>query len=126
MFGSHLSISGGMHNALLQAETFGFSTAQVFTKNQQQWKCRPLDSAAIASWRDHLTRLKFKQTVSHDSYLINLAAANEEIWRKSVELFVEEIRRCEQLGIPYLVAHPGRMSGRGRRRGSRRSLRPSM
>src|SRR5207249_9791423 len=59
----------------------------------------------------------FKRTVSHDSYLINLAATNELFWRQSVELFVEELRRCDQLGIPYLVAHPGAHMGAGEQAG---------
>src|SRR5688500_17662838 len=102
MFGAHLSISGGMHNALLKAEELGCDTLQVFTKNQQQWKCSPLSADCIRDWNAHARRLKFKRTVSHDSYLINLAAANGEFWLKSVELFVEELTRCALLGIPYL------------------------
>lgn len=117
MFGSHLSISGGMHNALLQAEQYGMETVQVFTKNQQQWKCKPLDQSAIDEWHQQLKRLKFKKTVSHDSYLINLAATNDDTWRKSIDLFVEEIRRCQQLSIPYLVTHPGAHMGAGEEAG---------
>ena len=113
MFGSHLSIAGGMHNALLKAESFGMDTVQVFTKNQQQWKCSPLGEECIRHWTTHAKRLKFKKTVSHDSYLINLAATNPEFWRKSVELFVEELTRCNLLGIPYLVTHPGAHMGQG-------------
>ncbi len=79
MFGSHLSISGGMHNALLTAESLGMATVQVFTKNQQQWKCSPLDSTCVADWQSHAKRLRFKQTVSHDSYLINLASPDEAL-----------------------------------------------
>src|SRR4051812_43724492 len=117
MFGSHLSIAGGMHNALLRAEELGCETLQCFTKNQQQWNCKPLDKPAIDEWSKHRKRLKFKTTVSHDSYLINLAATNPEFWRKSVELFVEELRRCEQLSIPYLVTHPGAHMGDGEEAG---------
>jgi len=113
MFGSHLSIAGGMHLALLEAERLNFSTVQVFTKNQQQWKCKPLDAPAIAQWKSHVKRLKFGHVVSHDSYLINLATADMELRRKSVELFVEELRRCDVLGIPYLVTHPGAHMGQG-------------
>ena len=61
MFGSHLSIAGGMHNALLSAEKYGMDTVQVFTKNQQQWKCRPLDSGVIGQWCCERDRLKFKR-----------------------------------------------------------------
>jgi deoxyribonuclease-4 len=117
MFGAHLSISGGLHNALLSAEKYGMETVQVFTKNQQQWKCVPLEDAAMNDWSSHQKRLKFKKTVSHDSYLINLAATNPEFWRKSVELFIEELRRCDHLGIPYLVTHPGAHMGEGEEKG---------
>ncbi|CAN5475987.1 deoxyribonuclease IV [soil metagenome] len=113
MFGAHLSISGGLHNALLSAERLGMETVQIFTKNQQQWRVPPLSDEAIEDWRSHARRMKFKRTVAHASYLINLAAADAEIWRKSVELFVEEIRRCHLLGVPYLVVHPGAHVGAG-------------
>ena len=117
MFGSHLSIAGGLHNALLSAEKYGFDTVQVFTKNQQQWKCPPLCEEAVGEWTSHCKRLKFKDTVSHDSYLINLAATNEQFWVQSVELFVVELDRCAALGIPYLVTHPGAHMGAGEEAG---------
>jgi deoxyribonuclease IV len=120
MFGSHLSIAGGMHNALLKAEEYGMDTVQVFTKSQKIWKCSPLTGECVKEWKSHSKRLKFKRTVSHDSYLINLAATNPEFWRKSVELFVEELARCSQLGIPYLVTHPGAHIGAGEEEGLRK------
>jgi deoxyribonuclease IV len=120
MFGSHLSISGGMHNALLSAEKLGFDTVQVFTKNQQQWLCKPLDPANIADWKSHCSRLKFAHTVSHDSYLINLASVDPALWKKSVDLFAEEVSRCVILGIPYLVTHPGAHMGIGEEAGLKR------
>jgi deoxyribonuclease-4 len=120
MFGSHLSIAGGMHLALLDAQRLGFDTVQVFTKNQQQWKCKPLDEKAIAEWKAHVGRVGFKQTVSHDSYLINLASPEAAGWEKSIALFVEEIRRCAQLDIPYLVTHPGAHVGSGEEAGLKR------
>src|SRR3954452_7136189 len=114
MFGSHLSIAGGLHNALLAAEKFGMDTVQVFTanprsfgksvahsvrvqnhtKNQQQWACPPLADDAVREWRSHCGRLRFERTVSHDSYLINLASPDEALRQKSVRLFVEEVSRC--------------------------------
>jgi len=95
-------------------------TVQIFTKNQQQWKCKPLQPAEIEPWTTHCKRLKFKQTVSHDSYLINLAAVNEEFRRKSIDLFVEELTRCTLLGIPYLVTHPGAHMEAGEEEGIRK------
>ncbi len=123
MFGSHLSIAGSMHNALLEAERLDFQTVQVFTKNQQQWKCKPLDPAAIALWETERDRLKFSHTVSHDSYLINLASADDVLWQKSIDLFTEELIRCSILGIPYLVTHPGAHLGSGEDVGLKRVAR---
>jgi deoxyribonuclease IV len=113
MFGSHLSIAGGMHNALLEAESLGMDTVQVFTKNQQQWKCKPLEAAVVSTWITERDRLKFSHSVSHDSYLINLASADDALWEKGIDLFVEELLRCVTLGIPYLVTHPGAHMGTG-------------
>ena len=120
MFGSHLSIAGGLHNALLSAEKLGMETAQVFTKNQQQWNCPPLAESAAGEWKSHCERLKFEQTVSHDSYLINLASPEPGLRKKSVLLFVDEVLRCAALGIPLLVTHPGAHMGEGEEAGLRR------
>src|SRR5215213_5971437 len=117
MFGAHLSIAGGLHNALLQAEKLGCESVQVFTKSQKIWACKPLESSAVGDWKSHCRRLKFKQTVSHDSYLINLAATDNNFWAKSVELFMEELRRCAALGIPHLGTHPGAHMGAGEEAG---------
>ncbi len=111
MYGSHLSISGGMHNAILEAERLGFDTVQAFTKNQQQWKAPPLADEAINGWRTECDRVGFEHTVSHDSYLINLASPDPVLREKGIALFEEELRRCELLKIPYLVTHPGAHMG---------------
>jgi deoxyribonuclease-4 len=120
MFGSHLSIAGGMHNAILEAEGLGMDTVQVFTKNQKQWKCKPLEAAVVSTWSTERDRVKFKHSVSHDSYLINLASVDEAMWLKSIDLFVEELTRCDLLGIPYLVTHPGAHMGSGESAGLKR------
>ena len=113
MYGSHLSIAGGMSKALLAAEALSLDTVQVFTKNQQQWKVPPLDVEAAKAWTEERERLGFNQTVSHASYLINLASPEESLRAKSVDLFCEELKRCAALGIPYLVIHPGAHMGEG-------------
>ncbi|MFI5379364.1 MAG: deoxyribonuclease IV [Tepidisphaerales bacterium] len=120
MFGSHLSIAGGLFNALLSAEKLGLDTVQVFTKNQQQWAAKPLQDADIADWKREAIRLGFKHTVSHDSYLINLASPDDRLWVRSLNLFADEIRRCVMLGIPYLVVHPGAHMGSGEEVGLKR------
>src|ERR1035437_9087462 len=113
MFGSHLSISGGMHTVLLEAERLQFAIVQVFTKNQQQWAANPLDAAAIKEFRHHAERLNFRHIVAHASYLINRAAVEPAMWEKSVNAFAHEMERCDQLSIPYLVIHPGAHCGSG-------------
>lgn len=101
MYGSHLSIAKGMHAAVTRATELAFDTVQVFTKNQQQWRVPPLDPAAVQSWAAACKTAAFEHTVSHDSYLINLASPDDVLRKKSTELFAEELRRCEVLGIPY-------------------------
>jgi len=120
MFGSHLSIAGGLHNALLQAEKLDMQTVQVFTKYQQQWKCKPLDQQSVEHWSIHCRRLRFRQTVSHGSYLINLASPDDRLWRASIALFILEVSRCSELKIPYLVTHPGAHMGIGEAAGLKR------
>ena len=114
MLGSHLSIAGSMSNALREAQSLQLDCVQVFTKNQQQWKVRPLTSAEVSEFTRELNALDWEaapgkpaRTVSHASYLINLAAPDDELWNKSIDLMTEELTRCETLGIPLLVHHPG-------------------
>lgn len=95
-------------------------TVQVFTKNQQQWRVKPLEADVVAQWKQHCNRLAYHVTVSHDSYLINLASPDAALRRKSIELFVEELSRCVELGIPYLVMHPGAHMGDGEAAGLKR------
>jgi len=117
MYGSHLSIAGSMHKAILHAESLGMETVQVFTKNQQQWQAKPLDPAAVADWKRELARMAFQHVVAHDSYLINLAAANDALREKSIAAFSAELQRCDDLDIPYLVTHPGAHTGQGEEAG---------
>lgn len=107
MFGSHLSIAGGLENALIQAHEYGMDCVQVFTKNQRQWKAPPLTDEQIQRWFEHRQSTGIAHVVSHDSYLINLASPKKDAYEKSIDLFREELRRCAALDIPHLVTHPG-------------------
>ena len=108
MFGSHLSIAGSMLNALDEAVGLKMDTVQVFTKNQKQWRVKPLDEGVVRDWNARLKELGWTdRTVSHASYLINLASPDDELWKKSIDLMCVEIERCEALSIPFLVHHPG-------------------
>lgn len=107
MFGSHLSIAGGMHHALLEAQRLGMDCVQVFTKNQRQWSAKPLGDDEIVTWHEHRASTGITDVVSHDSYLINLASPKRDVREKSIKLFIDELDRCEKLAIPHLVTHPG-------------------
>lgn len=121
MFGSHLSIAGSMVNALDEAERLQLDTVQVFTKNQQQWKAKPLDPGVVRAWRERVSGMGWAgRTVSHASYLINLGSPDDELWRKSIDLMTDEIERCEALGIPFLVHHPGAYTTSTREAGLKR------
>ncbi|MEX0744874.1 MAG: deoxyribonuclease IV [Phycisphaeraceae bacterium] len=120
MFGSHLSIAGGLHNALLEAQALEMDCVQIFTKNQRQWRVPPLRDEQVAAWHEHLVSTGIRHTVSHDSYLINLASPKPEGRDKSIALFREEMLRCEALSIPHLVMHPGAHLGEGESAGLQR------
>ncbi len=122
MFGSHLSIAGGLHLALEKAHSYGMQTVQIFTKNQMQWAVRPLTSEAIATFRETAVRLHFPIIVAHDSYLINLATADDAQRTRAINAFAAELQRCDQLGIAYLVTHPGAHVGQGEATGLARII----
>ena len=112
LVGSHLSIAGGMHLAIEAAVRLGLDCVQVFTKNQRQWRVKPLVQAEIdafraavrtAGWDRHAER----RLVSHNSYLVNLASPDRAMRARSRALQREEVERCEALGIPSCVMHPG-------------------
>jgi deoxyribonuclease-4 len=117
MFGSHLSVAGGLHLALNEAQSLKMDCVQVFTKNQRQWTVKPLTDEQITQWDEARKATGITQVVSHDSYLINLANPDKDKRDKSAALFREELLRCEQLGIPYLVTHPGAHLGEGEESG---------
>jgi deoxyribonuclease-4 len=107
LFGSHTSIAGGCHNALLIAQAHACDTVQLFTKNSNQWNAKDLTDAEVDLFRQTLRETKLRLPMAHDSYLINLASPDEALYRRSVEAFVIELQRAERLGLAYLVMHPG-------------------
>ena len=127
MFGSHLSIAGGMTNALEEAARLKLDCVQVFTKNQRQWRVSPLDPAEREAWLRGLDDMgwrgsKAARVVSHNSYLVNMASPDATARSRSLGLQREEIERCEALEIPLLVAHPGAHLGEARKPGDPNDL----
>lgn len=106
-FGAHLSIAGGVHRALEAALALRCDVVQVFVKNQRQWQAAPLKPADLERWQTLLATPGFGPCVAHATYLINLASADRRLFARSRDALAEELRRCDILGIPYLVLHPG-------------------
>lgn len=118
-----MSIAGGLYRAFEAGAEVGCDCMQVFVKNQRQWRVKPLSDAEIREWREAARATGIGPVVAHDTYLINLASPDAAAWDRSISAFVDEMTRCEQLGIPYLVTHPGSHVGSGERAGLRRVAR---
>ncbi len=106
LLGAHEPIAGGISKAFARAEEDGADCVQVFTRNARGWAARPLDEEEVARFRGEARRTR-KPVAAHASYLINSAAADRVIRKKSWDALAEELGRCEQLGIPALIFHPG-------------------
>ena len=107
--GAHVSASGGVENAPLNAKAIGAKAFALFTKNQRQWVAKPLSEASIDAFKANLeaSGIDPKHVLPHDSYLINLGHPEAEKLEKSREAFIDELVRCEQLGLDKLNFHPG-------------------
>jgi deoxyribonuclease-4 len=127
ILGAHESIAGGFYKAVELAAEIGCDCVQIFTgpnkqwpkpstvvwpgqpltKNNNQWNAKPLTPEDAKLFQNSLKQRKMSHTVAHNSYLINMAAPDDELWRKSIEAMAVELLRAEFLGIPGVVAHPG-------------------
>ncbi|WP_295055305.1 deoxyribonuclease IV [Sulfuricurvum sp.] len=107
--GAHVSASGGVFNAPLNAMAIGAKAFALFTKNQKQWAAKPLEDETIGLFKDNLAKSGIlpKHVLPHDSYLINLGHPEEEKRQKSLDAFIDELQRCSQLGLDRLNFHPG-------------------
>ena len=107
--GAHVSTAGGVLNAPLNAKKIGAKAFALFTKNQRQWSAKPLEADGIKAFKDNMVECGFesKHVLPHDSYLINLGHPDSEKRQKSLDAFIDEIHRCEQLGLHLLNFHPG-------------------
>ena len=107
--GAHVSASGGVENAPLNAAAIGANAFALFTKNQRQWVSAPLTAKSIALFKENCAKYGFDASyiMPHDSYLINLGNPDEEAIQKSRAAFIDEMMRCEQLGLKMLNFHPG-------------------
>src|SRR6266700_3692383 len=107
LLGAHMSIAGGYYKAVEAAATFGMDVVQVFTKNGNQWRAKPITDEEAALFAGALAERKIAHPISHASYLINLASPDAALREKSIEGMIVELERADLLGIPYVILHPG-------------------
>jgi deoxyribonuclease-4 len=118
LLGAHMSISGGPSKALERGRSIGCTAIQIFVKNNMQWFAKPLAETDLAAYRDYPDRPTV--VFGHTSYLINPATNNDEFRQKSIRALTEELGRADQLGLPFLVLHPGAHMGDGEEPGLNR------
>ena len=120
--GAHMSIAGGLHYAPERGTKAGCGVIQLFTQNSNQWRGKPIPDADVELFRQKWAEAGLHEIVSHDIYLINLAAAPGEVRDKSLAGFQEEMVRCARLGINKIVMHPGSHNGDGEALGLKRVI----
>jgi deoxyribonuclease-4 len=117
LLGAHMSIAGGVGNALLLGAKVQCDAIQIFTKSSRQWACKPYTPEEIALYQENHKTTGIKKVIAHDSYLLNLGSPDGALRQRSILAFIDEMERCEILGISNLIAHPGAHLGSGEDQG---------
>ncbi len=107
LVGAHVSIAGGVYNAIVNGEKIGATAIQMFSKNQTRWISKPLSDEDAAKFRNDWQDSSIQEIIIHDSYLINLGSPDPVLLQKSRDAFLDEVERAEKLGVRYLIFHPG-------------------
>ena len=115
-----MSIAGGMPLAIERGESIGCTAVQIFLKNSNQWRGKPIGEDEATEFKRRLAQGKVRSIFAHDSYLINLASPKDALYKKSIDAMVDEIERAAQLGVPFIVIHPGSHVGEGEEWGLKR------
>jgi deoxyribonuclease-4 len=122
--GAHMSIEGGLSRAVDRALDVEATALQIFVKSSRQWEAPPLEFDAVALFRSRAVEAGLERhTLAHASYLINIAAPDPALRRRSERALRDELARCSRLGVPYLVLHPGSHTGSGEAAGLERVVR---
>src|SRR3989475_806769 len=117
LLGAHMSIAGGVGNALLHGKKVACDTIQIFTKSSRQWAGKPYTKEEIEQFRVNRQETGITTIIAHDSYLLNLGSPDAGLRKQSIAAFIDELERCELLGVANLVAHPGAHVGAGETEG---------
>ncbi len=115
--GAHESIAGGIHKAFDRAQSVGCDAVQIFVRPNRSWAVPPLTDDDVALFRARAAETGIRPVVAHSSYLLNLASPKENLWQRSIDTLIIELERCETLGVPWLVLHPGAHVGTGEETG---------
>lgn len=115
--GAHVPVTGGLARGPENGRAIGAEAIQIFTRNQMQWRARPLEQAEVDAFRASFAASGVRSVLVHGSYLVNLASPHPDALRLSRDTFFAEMQRCDALGIPYLVFHPGAHVGAGEQAG---------
>jgi len=107
LLGAHMSIAGGVSNSIKHGINTGCTTIQIFTRSNNRWVSKPIDSKEIEKFLADKNKAKINPVISHTAYLINLATPKEDFHKKSLLAMLDEIHRAEQLNLPDVVIHPG-------------------
>jgi deoxyribonuclease-4 len=113
LLGAHMSIAGGVGNALLLGKKVDCAAIQIFTRSARQWAAKPYSQEEIEHFHRNRRETGIDTVIAHDSYLLNLASPDAALRKRSVAAFVDEFERCEVLGVSHLIAHPGAHGGAG-------------
>ncbi|HTY56105.1 MAG TPA: deoxyribonuclease IV, partial [Candidatus Binataceae bacterium] len=108
-----MSIAGGVGEALIRAKKVDCDCVQIFTKSSRQWASKPYSPEEVATFKRNIAETGIETVVAHDSYLLNLGAPDEKLRSRSVAGMIDEFERCELLGVPFLISHPGSHVGAG-------------
>lgn len=120
IFGAHCSTSGGLSKALERAVSIRADSCQIFVKNNMQWFGKPYQPDELLRYRAQLKQCKVSPVFGHTGYLINLAAAPSDNRDKSIKSLIQEVELANEIGLPYLVLHPGAHLGGGEEKGLER------
>lgn len=120
--GAHMSVAGGVSRGLERAATIEIDAVQIFTKNNNRWFESPLKPEEVENFRRLASRFERRNLFSHSAYLINVAAPDEEVHKRSLDALYDELFRAEALGLSWVVLHPGSHVGKGEEWGIKRVI----
>jgi len=115
--GAHESIAGGVHRAFDRAESVDCDAVQIFVRPNRSWAVPPLTEEDVALFRARALETGIRPVIAHSSYLLNLASPKDDLWYRSIDTLIIELKRCDALGVRWLVLHPGAHVGTGEKAG---------